>query len=149
MITLKLDWETQYALWKTDHMFEFEGFPRLNEEEQIQALYAMITVTKRDFLANVLRKYNVPFRTRLHKTFAWSYHGRYQQNNNDQQVEALREMLRTVPIKVWFENLLLEYPGKLVLGLLEEYCAPRELNIEVPLTITTDEQNRTKNTGGN
>jgi len=138
---INIDYERRRNLWRSNRHLAFQKFPDLTSDEQIEALFFILRVTQRDFLYTHLKKWGVPSRTHLYQILGHHYEARNHITREENQIEAVRIILTYTSIIQWFEALIREYPFNVTIGILEEVCRSRNLNMDIPLIITLNEQN--------
>ena len=99
----------------------------INPEKQVELLRRIIHSTERYFLEGMLRKLNVPGRTRIYKTFGWSFAYNHGTDWNEQQEDrgrretlAAEEILRHTDFLVWAEAYMEQYTIRNWLRVFEE-----------------------------
>tara|TARA_B100000131_G_C17893779_1_gene523474 strand:- start:38 stop:421 length:384 start_codon:yes stop_codon:yes gene_type:complete len=98
----------------------------INPEKQVELLRRIIHSTERYFLEGMLRKLNVPGRTRIYKTFGWSFnynHTDWEESRNERDNRerlAVEEILRHTDFLVWAEAYMKNYTIQNWLRVFEE-----------------------------
>lgn len=84
---------------------------RLTHEDEVNLLCRLINGGHRHYLETQLREMNIPGRTKIYKSFGWSY-GLYDQSTEDRvnnQMRSTEEILRHSSIIDWVEQYCREY----------------------------------------
>ena len=133
--------ERTRRLIRTTKRIRTTALPNLTEEQQVEALYFMLTYsTQRDFLRRCLSDLNIPHRTRIYQAFGTSWSR--PTNTEEDKLECAKEILKHSNIHQWFAALIMNYPLHSFLAIIEEIYTPRNIEFTgTPLIIIDNGQN--------
>ena len=85
----------------------------LPHDVQVKLLWGIINWANRGFLESYLRQFNIPNRTRIYKSFGWSYNYNQQEDPQERrtarQLEYVDDILQNSQLVDWVENYCYEY----------------------------------------
>ena len=99
---------------------------KLIPEDKIKLLHGIITSANRSFLEYGLREFNIPGRTKIYKSFGWSYNSYYDQTTTQSedreriQIRHVTSILEHSNFLEWVEAYCSEYRLGSLLSLVSQ-----------------------------